>query len=551
MTGQTKSKVLAVLLAAALPVAVGCAPAGTLEPARFSTLPPGHSESNVYYPKGDVTESVLMMRTSGPKTVRSGEEFEYKIELYNPTDMTIIRDIVVTNYLSSHFELISSTPNWSDLNVLEDKDKMLDELRESHTDLDDVRKAPPRIIRSRYVSCPEAVHADRVRWYIEELFPEKLVTIRVRGKAKGEGSWRTCASASYDLSTCLAAKIVSPELKLTTLLPRQFILCGMDQTDLTMRVSNTGSGKTEDVTVTAQLPQGLSYEGGRVISEHVGMVPAGETETITKPLRVHEPGDYVVQATATSKSGLSTDAASVTLTAREAELDISIDGPREEYVGLAVEYDVTVKNIGNAATQNLMIEAPVPNGSTFVDASHGGGLASDTVQWKPGELKPGESITLSVRFMTADKGYIRSVATAQSKCASDVTAIARTKLEGVASMVVEVVDNQDPIRIGETETYEIRVKNQGSAPETNVMVSCKLPDGQEFISAEGTTNARSRTGAKQVILRPVPKLTAGQEAKWKIKVRGTRAGDMRFRVAVDSDQHGRPVRETEATRVFD
>jgi uncharacterized repeat protein (TIGR01451 family) len=132
-----------------------------------------------------------------------------------------------------------------------------------------------------------------------------------------------------------------------------------------------------------------------------------------------------------------------------------------------------------------------------------------------------------------------------------VTAIARTQLEGVASMVVEVVDTQDPIRVGSDEIYEIRVHNQGSAPETDVLVACELPDGQQFVSASGTTDARTRSGAKQVLFEPVVRLAADETATWKVKVRGTRAGDMRFRVQVDSEQHGRPVRETEATRVFD
>lgn len=551
MTSQMKHKVLTVMLAAGLPIVFGCAATGTLEPARFHKIPPGHTEATVYYPKGDVTESVLIVRTSGPKTVKAGEEFEYKIELYNPTDKTLIKRIEVTNYLSPHFELVSSTPKWSDLNILEPEQDVVHAMRTPLSDFDSIDKQKPVIVRSRYISCPTASHAERVQWFIEELFPENLVTIRVRGKAKGEGNWMNCVTANYDLSACMAAKIVSPELKLTTSLPREFILCGTDQTDLTMQVSNTGSGKTEDVTVTAQLPEGLSYNGSRVITEHVGNLPAGETKRISKDLHVHEPGQYIVQSSAKSKSGLATDAAAVTLTAREAELDIEIDGPREEYVGLAVEYDIVVKNTGNAATQDLVIENDIPSGSSFVDASHGGSLNSKTVQWQPGELKPGESMTLSVRFMPKKKGYIRSVATARSKCAADVTAIARTRLEGVASMVVEVVDTQDPIRVGATETYEIRVKNQGSAPETNVMVACQLPPGQEFLSAKGETQAKSRTGAKNVILRPVKKLSPGQTANWKIQVRGTQAGDMRFRVAVDSDQHGRPVRETEATRVFD
>lgn len=543
---------LATSMLAAIPLLTGCGAAvGTLEPHRFTTLPPDHTEATVYYPKGDVTESVLMMRTSGPKTIRAGEQFTYKIELYNPTDRTIIKNITVSDYLPQNFELVSSTPSWSDLNRLEPKEALVSELREPNTDLDDVRKTRPVMRKGRYVECPAPHDADRVQWFIGELYPEKLVTIRVRGKAVDEGNWMSCAMASYDLSACMAAKVVAPELKLAVNLDREFILCETDQTDLTMRVSNTGSGTTKDITVTAKLPEGLSHHGNRTITEKVGTLAAGKTKTITKSLRVHNPGTYVVRASARARGGVRTEAATVTLTAREPVLDIETTGPVEEYVGLPIEYEISVSNTGDAPARDLVIENPVPNGTEFVDATNNGQLDGDTVRWHLDELPPGQYVPLSVRFEGENKGHVRSVATARSACSADVTAIARTHLEGIASMVVKVVDTQDPIRVGNDEVYEIRVHNQGSAPETDVLVECVLPDGQELISASGTTTTRSGPGASKIVFRPVTELAADETATWRVKVRGTRAGDMRFRVAVDSDQHGRPVRETEATRVFD
>ncbi len=536
-----------------LGAAVGCNRAiGTTEPARFVGVPEGHVEATAYLPEGDPLDSVLIMRATGPEEIRTGEEFEYKIELYNPTQQVVIKHLVVSDYLPPEFELVSSTPRWNDLNRLEGEDPLRRELRGSDmNDLDDARKAEPAMLKGRYVTCPSPLEADRVQWFIEELYPQKLVTIRVRGRAGSEGYWKSCATASYDLGACMAAKVVSPELKLTANLERDFILCETDQTDLTLRVSNVGSGQTEDVTVTAQLPDGLTYNGKNTITEHVGEIASGKTKTITKSLRVAGPGQYVVRATAKSRTGLSTNAGAVTLTAREATLDIRTEGPREEYVGLPVEYTIHVTNTGDAPARNVVIESEVSNGASFVDATHDGQLEGDTVTWHLDRLAMGESVELDVRFEGQDKGYIRNVASARSECAADVTAIARTELEGVASMVVEVVDTEDPIRVGGHEEYQIKVHNQGSAPETDVMVACALPAGQQFVSASGTTDARTRAGASEVVFEPVESLESDETATWKVRVRGTETGDMRFRVAVDSDQHGRPVRESEATRVFE
>lgn len=541
---------LSVLSITAMLTVVGCgAMVGTLEPHRFSAVPAGHTEATVYYPKGDVTESVLMLRTTGPKTVRAGEMFEYKIELYNPTDRTIVKNIVVSDYLSPEYELVRSTPSWTDLNRFERKTKLASDLRQPHEDFDSSRKSAPDMARARYVSCEQPAEADLVQWYIEELYPEKLVTIRVNGRAKSEGHWKSCATASYDLGACMAAKVVSPELKLVAHLEREFVLCDTDQTDLRMQVRNAGSGKTEDVTVTAALPPGMTYKGSRAITERVGKLPPGESKTIRKSLHVERPGTYKVQAKAKSRSGLSTDAASVVLRAHEPDIEIEVLGPDEEYVGLPVEYEIRVSNVGDVSAKDLVIENAVPSGAEFVDATNKGKLRGNTVRWHLDELPAGKYVPLSVRFKGTDKGYLRSVVTARSECSMDVTAIARTELEGVASMVVEVVDTQDPIRVGSEEVYEIRVHNQGSAPETDVMVTCEVPDGQQFVSASGSTKVKS--SSKTIVFHPVKRLGPDDTARWKVRVRGIRSGDMRFRVAVDSDQHGRPVRETEATRVFD
>lgn len=529
---------------------VGCgASGGTLEPHRFTTLPPDHTEATVYYPKGDVFESVLMMRTSGPKTVRTGEEFEYKIELYNPTDQVVVKDIVVSDYVPPTFEVTSSTPTWTDLNRFEMKERLVTELRQPDEDLDDARKQRPRMVRQD--AQDEEGQAGRVRWYIEELYPEKLVTIKVRGTATSEGYWKSCASASYDLSACMAARVVSPDLKLTTRMERDVILCETDTADISVRVSNTGSGKTEDVTVTVQLSDGMTYNGQQTIRERIGRLPAGETRTLNKSVQVDGPGTYSVKARAESRSGLSTDAATVELTAREADLDVEVRGAAEEYVGLPVEYELVVSNTGNAPARQTVVEAQIPKGAKFIDASHDGSVQSSAVQWQLGTLPAGQSQTLSVRLEGEQKGYLRSVVTARSKCSTDAeaaTAIARTRLEGIASMVVEVVDTRDPIRVGNEEVYEIRVHNQGSAPETDILVACELPPGQRFVSASGATNVHSTSD--QIVFRPVARLAADETATWEVKVEGEEPGDMRFRVTVESDQHGRPVRETEATRVF-
>lgn len=69
-------RLMSVSCLAVIIVTAGCnTTTMTSEPARFSKVQPDHFESIVYYPKGDLTESVLMVRVSGPKSVLAGETF--------------------------------------------------------------------------------------------------------------------------------------------------------------------------------------------------------------------------------------------------------------------------------------------------------------------------------------------------------------------------------------------------------------------------------------------------------------------------------------------
>ena len=49
---------------------------------------------------------------------------------------------------------------------------------------------------------------------------------------------------------------------------------------------------------------------------------------------------------------------------------------------------------------------------------------------------------------------------------------------------------------------------------------------------------------------PIPSLAPKATAVFKVKVKGTAAGDLRFKVEMNSDQLTRPVMETESTHIY-
>lgn len=122
-------------------------------------------------------------------------------------------------------------------------------------------------------------------------------------------------------------------------------------------------------------------------------------------------------------------------------------------------------------------------------------------------------------------------------------------MTGIPAVLLEVVDVEDPIRIGERTTYVIKVKNQGSAAATNVRIVCILEDNYRYISSAGAT-ASSLEG-QTVRFFPLGALAPQAEVAWRVIVEAVRPGDVRFKTIMNVDQLTRPVEETESTHLYE
>lgn len=140
-----------------------------------------------------------------------------------------------------------------------------------------------------------------------------------------------------------------------------------------------------------------------------------------------------------------------------------------------------------------------------------------------------------------------------TECARDLEeATARANLQTqllvVPALRLLVVDEKDPVKVGDTTTYLITVLNQGTGPDQNVTIKAKLPDQEEFVKASGTTKAKSE--GQTVTFEPVKELQPGEKAEWTLQVKAKQEGDVRTRVELSSDYLSSPVPDVEPTRLI-
>ena len=76
-----------------------------------------------------------------------------------------------------------------------------------------------------------------------------------------------------------------------------------------------------------------------------------------------------------------------------------------------------------------------------------------------------------------------------------------------------------------------------------------VPDGMVYVSSTGSTGRLVVVG-KLVNFNPVPTLKLKENLTFTVTVKGTEAGDHRFRVEMNADQLTSPVLEEESTKLY-
>lgn len=220
--------------------------------------------------------------------------------------------------------------------------------------------------------------------------------------------------------------------------------------------------------------------------------------------------------------------------------------PSLRYVGRDAEFEITIANKGSGAAQNVVVTDMLSANADFLSADNGGARQGNNVVWQLGNMEAGASKTLKVKIRCNQIGKITNNASV-TYCA-EASDSCELEVKGIPAILIECVDDPDPIEVGGTLTYTISITNQGSAVGTNINLACTLPDEQDYVSSEGPSAGKA--AGKALTFAPLASLAPQATATYKVKVKGTKVGDVRFRVEMKSDQMDSPVMETESTRIY-
>ncbi|MCP4260175.1 MAG: DUF11 domain-containing protein [Planctomycetes bacterium] len=448
---------------------------------------------------------IVRLDKSVPREVELNRSFEYFIVVTNLTE-SMLTDIVVKEELSRGFELTRSNPA--------------------------ARK-----------------DANTLVWEIKSLGPKASKRISVSGVATSADSLEHCTTVVTPIiPACVPIRIVQPRLELARVAPDEALLC--EAIPVVFVVTNSGTGSAQNVRIVDNLPIGLrTTDGQSKLVLDVGTLGEGQSRQFSAELRAAKVGRYSSKAVATSATGLRAESAETTTIISLPVLVIENNGPKKHYLGRKATYEITIANKSDIPAKNTIVEDIIPIGATSIEANEGAKLSGSKLVWELGTLAPNSIKNVRVSYIPTEAGIQTNTATANAYCSEAVIASVQTLVSGISAVSLEVVDVEDPVKVGSQTTYVISVTNQGSAVATNIRITCLLESNVQYVSSAGAT-AGSMEG-QMVKFFPLSSLEPKARAAWRIVVAAVKPGDVRFKAVMNVDQLTRPVEETESTNVYE
>lgn len=447
-------------------------------------------------------EVSLLIDWVTPETILLGQEATFELVLRN-SGRTVLENLAVEQVLPAGFRLVKATP------------------------------VPVR-------------GGDQPVWRIAKIDPHQEARISLQLVPGRVGNAQSHARVNFSTVSAANFRVVEPKLELIAEGPKKVIVG--NQAVFTITVRNPGSGKTRNTIVKAELPEGL-LRIAKTSTYELGVLNPGESRSIQILAKVTELGQHVCKFTATTEGGLR-DQQSKLVLALGAKLELTVEGPNFRYVTRPADFTVRIKNSGTTAAHNVHLRCSVPKAFAYLAAADGGRFdnTSKTINWYVGRIDEGKEFVGRFRLRALNSGKYPIFAQAVAERGLTAESQHLTRVEGIAAILLEVVDVYDPIEVGADTFYEILVTNQGTAFATGVQIIAKIPDGMTIIGAKGPT--RGSVDGQTIRFAVLPRLAPRADAIYRIKVRGNKPGDFRIEVQATAGSLNSPVTELESTKVY-
>ena len=384
-------------------------------------------------------------------------------------------------------------------------------------------------------------------WSLGTMRPGAEATVEVQILPTSEGEIGSVASVAFSAEASARTTATKPELVIKSAAPPK-VLIG-EGVVLTIQISNPGTGVAQKVFLEERVPPGLQHAAGPELEYDIGDLKPGESRQLELKLTAAQAGMVTNVLAARAEGNLRTEERTE-IEILAPQLDIATEGPKRRFLEREATYTFSISNPGTASAKQVELVAQLPAGLKFVAANNAGHYqeATRSVHWTLEELPSRESGSVTLTTVPVEVGQQTLRIRGSAERGLSVEREHPVVIEGMAAILFEVVDTNDPVEVGGETTYEIRVVNQGSKAATNVRISAVLPAEMRAVAAEGPT--RHAVDGSKIVFEPLAQLAPKADTTYRLRVQGIKPGDQRVRVQLVTDEMRDPVTKEESTRVY-
>lgn len=197
------------------------------------------------------------------------------------------------------------------------------------------------------------------------------------------------------------------------------------QVTFTIVVKNIGDVDAEDITVTDNLPSGLTYSSSNASKGDytggvwtIGYLDSGKTATLTIIAIANAAVSFTnvasINISDDNNSNNTSSASGIVYDPQNPVRDLQITKTVDDNdvtIGKEVTFTIEAKNIGDTAMSGVEVTDSVPAGLSVSAVSFTTGTTFSGITWEVGSLNAGESKYLTIAAVTTTTGSITNTAT--------------------------------------------------------------------------------------------------------------------------------------------
>jgi len=310
-----------------------------------------------------------------------------------------------------------------------------------------------------------------------------------------------------------------------------------------LRLRNIGNGDAEDVEL-------FVSTGENQARQRVGRLNAGEEKTVEMSVKTLAEDYFVIDVEATGAYGLRAVASKRVETLR-GKLEVSVETPDLQFVDGEFEARVRVKNVGDAALQNVDVVAQIPEGVELVYCSNRARRNDEKrrVYWSTPFVRPNEEATFNVSCRVKSVGTAKFEAVGVDQTGVAAQAESSIHIESIAVLAMRVNAPKEPVAVGKECVYELIVENNGTRDARDVNSGVFLGSGMRPIAVEGGKGFVYENESK-VLFKRIDCLKAGESVTFRVQAQALAAGNQKIQAMLQSEPEDVSLMSEETTYCY-